>query len=130
MSKQRRLFIKLQQKRLSILLGIMIITVCMVKMPQTDSKIALPYFDKVVHFLMYFFLSIIYVYESSKNKSLSDFLIHVKSVAYCSLLAGTVELAQGMLTSTRSGDWWDFLAGVAGAIIGCLAIGLIRRAFR
>ncbi len=130
MSKQRKLFVKLQHKKRSILLGFMIIAVCMIKVPDTDSNINLPYFDKAVHFLMYFLLSAIYVYESSKNKSLSVFLINFKSVVYCALLAGAVELAQGMLTTTRSADFWDFLAGVAGAIMGCLAIGLIRRAFQ
>lgn len=74
--------------------------------------------DKIVHFLMYFGLSIVasfnYIYDR-KGK-----IIILKLVAFAVLVpiiyGGLIEVLQAEYFSERSGDWYDFLADVSGSL--------------
>lgn len=114
----------------SIILGFGIIGLCFIKLPADNDGINIPYFDKIVHYIMYLFLCSAYLFESSHKASSGRFLNYVKGLFYCAIMAGTIELAQIFLTTYRSGEWADFWAGMAGAITSCLAAILIRLAFR
>lgn len=74
--------------------------------------------DKIVHFLMYFGLSIVaslnYIYDK-KGK-----IIILKLVAFAVLVpiiyGGLIEILQAEYFTERSGDWYDFLADVSGSL--------------
>ncbi len=74
--------------------------------------------DKIIHFLMYFGLSIVasfnYIYDK-KGK-----IIILKLVAFAVLVpivyGGLIEILQAECFAGRSGDWYDFLADVLGAL--------------
>lgn len=74
--------------------------------------------DKIVHFLMYFGLSIVasfnYIYDR-KGK-----IIILKLVAFAILVpivyGGLIEILQAEYFTGRSGDWYDFLADVLGSL--------------
>jgi VanZ family protein len=74
--------------------------------------------DKIVHFLMYFGLSIVasfkYVYDK-KGK-----IIILKLIAFAILVpilyGGLIEILQAEYFPERSGDWYDFLADALGSL--------------
>jgi len=74
--------------------------------------------DKIVHFLMYFGLSIVasfnYIYDK-KGK-----IIILKLIAFAILVpilyGGLIEILQAEYFTERSGDWYDFLADILGSL--------------
>lgn len=85
--------------------------------PDVEFKFFIPT-DKIIHFLMYFGLSIVasfnYIYDK-KGK-----IIILKLVAFAVLVpiiyGGLIEILQAEYFSGRSGDWYDFLADVLGSL--------------
>lgn len=85
--------------------------------PDVEFNFFIP-MDKIVHFLMYFGLSIVasfnYIYDR-KGK-----IIILKLVAFAILIpivyGGLIEILQAEYFSGRSGDWYDFLADVLGSL--------------
>ena len=114
----------------SILCGLGIIFLCMIRIPLQDSPVQIPNFDKIVHFTMYLMLGSAYLFESSHRRVGGMLWIYTKNMIYCGLMAGAIELAQMYLTSYRSGEWLDWWFGVAGAFTSCVVTVLIRLAFR
>lgn len=114
----------------SVLLGFGIIGLCLIPIPSDNSGINIPYFDKIVHYVMYVLLCAAYLFESSHKPTSGRLLNYAKGLFYCAIVAGAIELAQLYLTTYRSGEWLDFWFGMAGALTSCLVALLIRRAFR
>jgi len=81
--------------------------------------IPIPYLDKIVHFVLFFILGIISTamrnYQSNKK-------IFYFQVSFAAIYGGMIELAQNYLTSTRKGDWIDWLADLAGLILGIMIV--------
>ncbi len=84
------------------------------KVPLID----IPNFDKVVHFLMYFGLMSVIIFENRRtiksNKQL--FLIALIPLFYGILM----ELLQSALTTTRSGSFFDALFNSVGIMVSIL----------
>jgi VanZ family protein len=114
----------------SILCGLAIIILCLIRIPLKDKPIEIPNFDKIVHFVMYLLLGCAYLFESSHRRKGSMLQIYVKNLIYCGIMAGAIELAQMYLTSYRSGEWLDWWFGMAGAATSCVVGVLARLAFR
>jgi VanZ family protein len=74
--------------------------------------------DKLVHFGVFLGFALLF-YIDRHWRAWWTFLI---SVAF----AGGIELVQWTLPY-REGDWWDFVAGVAGAGVGVVLVLLIAR---
>jgi VanZ family protein len=81
--------------------------------------ITIPYFDKVVHFGLFFILGIIV-----RAKREIQFLNQVFyfQVSFAAIYGGLIELAQSYLTTSRKGDWIDWLADLAGLALGIWVI--------
>ncbi len=79
----------------------------------SDMYVAVSGFDKIVHLCMFAGLSFL-LYWSHKTEGEP---LPTSAVLFSSSLAGLIEIAQSPLRY-RSGDWWDFFAGVLGATIG------------
>lgn len=72
--------------------------------------INLPYFDKMVHFGLFFVLCLL-LFRPAKRSGFRP-LIFAPSVSL--FLAALLEMTQHLLSSTRSSNMYDFLANAAG----------------
>jgi VanZ family protein len=81
-----------------------------------------PYFDKFVHFSMYFGLMAVIIFENRRSVkgAAKLFLISLIPLSYGIIL----EILQALLTNTRSGNIYDALADEAG-ILTAVLIGSI-----
>ncbi|MDU1889370.1 MAG: VanZ family protein [Dysgonomonas sp.] len=74
--------------------------------------------DKVVHFLMYFGLALVasfnYIYD--KNGKIIILKLIVFAILIPILYGGLIEILQAEYFEGRSGDWYDFLADILGAL--------------
>ncbi|GHV30287.1 membrane protein [Bacteroidia bacterium] len=86
-------------------------------------------FDKLVHFLMFLGLSGVMFFDNSFHlkQKVSGWLIFVASFLFPIIFGGGIEMGQEYLTTTRSGDWMDFLFDSIGIVCGCLVCLLINR---
>ena len=76
--------------------------------------------DKVIHFIMYFGLTFLFLYDARKSRKLSNTFIIV-SVLSIACLSGLIEFLQPIL-SNRSKDGYDFFANGTGAAMAGLII--------
>jgi VanZ family protein len=117
----------------SILCGAGIFILCTIQIPPQDNIPLFPNFDKVVHFMMYFVLSLsivletIHVKTQARKSILRTFFI---ALIISAIFGGAIELIQGGLTDYRSADMMDWIFDMGGAVAACLSIGLVRLAFR
>lgn len=119
----------------TICCGIGILILCIIKIPQQWDRpqFRFPNFDKVVHFTMYFTLSIAFILESEGIRlkpGKNNRKPYIAAFLLSAILGGLIEIMQGTLTTYRSCDIFDWLTDMGGALIGCMVIGLLRRAFR
>ena len=79
---------------------------------------SLPNFDKLIHTGMYFTFSFVLIYDGFKVKpGLSRKNIYLVSAFTAVLYGGILEIFQSILTRSRSGDWFDFLADALGVVV-------------
>jgi VanZ family protein len=119
----------------TICCGIGILILCIIKIPQQWDipQFQFPNFDKVVHFTMYFTLSIAFILESEGMRTKpgkKNVKPYIAAFLLSAIFGGLIEIMQGTLTTYRSCDVFDWLTDMGGALIGCIVIGLLRRAFR
>jgi VanZ family protein len=86
-------------------------------------------FDKLVHTIMFLGLSGVIFFD---NTGYLRFPITKKRIFWGTFVfpvafGGIIELLQACLTSTRKGDWYDFLFDVIGAFLGWGIALLINR---
>lgn len=81
--------------------------------------------DKVVHGIMYAGMASVFWFEYLINGrcTLSAIKVLVWLILAPILLGGLLEIMQEHLTDYRSGDWFDFVADIAGVVLAA-AIGL------
>lgn len=94
---------------------------CCIFIPSSDDSSGFPpHFDKLVHFFMYFGLTITsamyYIYDKKQ-------LVNVKQlIAWAFILpvlyGGLIEIIQDQFIEGRGGDWGDFVADTFGSISG------------
>ena len=134
MIMQKEIIQKVKQYHgFSILCGIGILILCTIKIPPQDTPPAFPNFDKFVHMMMYFVLSLAIILETIKIKSDSTktmFGIFSVAIIVSAIFGGIIELIQGGMTDYRSGDIADWYFDLGGSVLACLAIGLVRLASR
>ncbi len=111
---------------ISILVLIAITVLCFMK---TDSlpKVHMTNFDKLVHCVMFFFVSGVIYFENTHyfKKAISYQRIVLGSFLIPIIFSGLTELGQEYITPYRQGDWWDFMYDTLGVFLGftvCLII--------
>lgn len=82
--------------------------------------------DKVMHFMMFFAMAFAYHFDFRRGKKPVD-EARLMGWIFVSLSAfgGLIELAQWKMRMGRSGDWYDLLADIAGAVYGIILAWLI-----
>lgn len=104
----------------SWLLIVAILLACFLPVPETEMD-DVPFIDKWVHILMYLVLSSSLWIEYLRSHTHIDYLkLCVGAIVLPIVLSGLIELGQAYCTTTRSGDWLDFLANVIGVGLGAL----------
>lgn len=83
--------------------------------PETVGDSLPRWFDKVVHFGLFASLAALLYWDRARDRRPGAASVVLPTAA----LAGLIELAQGPLPH-RSGDTWDFVAGVVGSVVGLL----------
>lgn len=97
--------------------------------PRPFGSVRIPLFegaDKVVHFMMFFAMAFAYHFDFRRGKKSVD-EARLMGWIFVSLSAfgGLIELAQWKMRMGRSGDWYDLLADIAGAVYGIILAWLI-----
>ena len=94
--------------------------------PRPFGSVRIPLFegaDKVVHFMMFFAMAFAYHFDFRRGKKPVD-EARLMGWIFVSLSAFG-ELAQWKMRMGRSGDWYDLLADIAGAVYGIILAWLI-----
>jgi VanZ family protein len=114
----------------SILVAIIIMYLSLTSAHTFDKvpEFNIPYFDKIVHFSMYFGLMLMITIENRKSiKSVKQlFLIGLIPLSYGIL----IEFLQSALTVSRNGNVFDAMADYAGILVWiflCLLIKPLKR---
>lgn len=97
--------------------------------PRPFGSVRIPLFegaDKVVHFMMFLAMAFAYHFDFRSGKKPVD-EARLMGWIFVSLSAfgGLIELAQWKMRMGRSGDWYDLLADIAGAVYGIILAWLI-----
>lgn len=97
--------------------------------PRPFGSVRIPLFegaDKVVHFMMFLAMAFAYHFDLRRGKKPVD-EARLMGWIFVSLSAfgGLIELAQWKMRMGRSGDWYDLLADIAGAVYGIILAWLI-----
>ena len=97
--------------------------------PRPFGSVRIPLFegaDKVVHFMMFFAMAFAYHFDFRRGKKPVD-EARLMGWIFVSLSAfgGLIELAQWKMRMGRSGDWYDLLTDIAGAVYGIILAWLI-----
>jgi len=76
--------------------------------------------DKLVHTIMFLGLSGVIFFDGTRylRFPISKMQIFWSVFLFPTLLGGVIEILQGIITKSRSGDWFDFLFDVFGTIFG------------
>lgn len=113
------------QYKFSILLGIVIALLCLVpdnSVPDI-SLFSIPHFDKIVHFSMYGSLGFVSLMESRCKFRCTGY--HLRLIGILLLLSGLIEILQATVVASRSAEWADLMANLAGLAAGYLAFRLM-----
>ena len=89
-----------------------------------SNRFKIPHSDKIVHFIFYFFSTIIgsYALREHKHHEISLKRAGKKMFLFSVLYGMIIEILQYSLTQNRHGDFLDFLANTIGAFCGLLMI--------
>ena len=116
---------------LSLLVILAVIYLSFFRPPSTDLG-TIPGFDKVVHVGMYFGMSGMLWLEFLRAHRWDQVpLWHawVGALLCPVLFSGVVELLQAYCTTYRGGDWLDFAANAAGALLASGVAQVVRRKY-
>lgn len=106
-----------------------ILTLCLVQVPKMDDVASIPNIDKIVHFVMFFTFSLLFILEQWLVKAhwwkrpLPLFLL---AFVFSAFLGGVIEELQAYATNYRSGDVVDWYFDMAGAGTAIILAGLYR----
>lgn len=110
-------------KRYILTLLTLILILCLtfykpVGLERTDTIVGI---DKLVHFVMYFTLCVVFWYETFKiTLKPKPFLMAMLAVVIPIVFSGVMEYFQYLLTSYRTGDFEDFVFNTIGVLVALL----------
>lgn len=92
----------------------------LVNVGSLGSSVKIPYKDKMVHFVFYFFFYILWYgfFRLKNNSSKLKFVILFSAIAYGIVM----EIFQGLMSNHRTSDAVDVLANSSGAIFGLIVV--------
>lgn len=106
---------------LSIIVACIVTLISLIPFPEIELAEDIPLADKWTHMVMYgglclcIWLEYLRIHENiDMGKTLC------LAIAAPILMGGTLELMQAYLTTSRNGDWWDFVANSIGVLVSAL----------
>lgn len=92
-------------------------------------KIPVWQFDKLVHTVIYFVLSVtlIYAFQKQYNQVSKRIIISISIILFGIFYGGFMEIMQHYIFINRSGNWYDFIANGVGAILGVFIFPLVMK---
>ena len=119
-------YLKKYNKALSILTVITILSLINPSKINPDDIQLIPHTDKIVHFIMYFTLGFVFMFEYYIHHKKR--IINISQILILPLMWGAfMELLQYYTTSNRSADWWDMAANALGIIVAFFAVVLLKQ---
>lgn len=122
----------LKKYPVSLLVIATVIYLSFFRPPSTELS-TIPNIDKVVHVCMYFGMSgMLWLEFLRAHRRDNTPLWHawVGALLCPVLFSGAVELLQAYCTTYRGGDWLDFAANTAGALLASALAQVVRRKMR
>lgn len=113
----------------NILWALVIFILCSIPgddLPKT-SLITIPYFDKIVHFGMFFVMGIFLFAELSYQTKLKRIPIILVVLFLIAAYGGIIEYLQQNFFIHRSGDYWDLFADVTGGLFSVLLYPWLKK---
>ena len=113
---------------MSISLCVVILYLCFMDTSSLP-KVHISNFDKFVHVVMFLAIPVVVFFENASyfRKKVSTWKIIGYSFIFPVLYGGLIEIGQEYLTTTRTGDWMDFLFDGIGAFLGLIICLLINK---
>ncbi|MFN7045552.1 MAG: VanZ family protein [Flavobacterium sp.] len=90
-------------------------------------KVNIPGNDKVVHFLFYFILVILWSF--AKKKNYFDLKYNLIIVIFAVMYGIIIEVLQSVMTNNREADIYDAIANLLGALVGFFSICCMKIKF-
>lgn len=86
---------------------------------ECERKLFFEGFDKLVHLLFFFVLTVLLFYGKIKQQPRQgcSVIFIVKIIVLTALLGGGIEFLQWKIFTYRSGEWWDFFSDMLGVIM-------------
>ncbi|MFA9371692.1 MAG: VanZ family protein [Labilibaculum antarcticum] len=113
----------------NILWAVVIFILCSIPgndLPKT-SLIAIPYFDKIVHFGMFFVMGIFLFAELSTQTKLKRITITGIIILLIAIYGGLIEFLQQNYFINRSGDYWDLTADILGGVFATIMYSWLKK---
>lgn len=83
----------------------------------SSSLILIPYYDKVIHLIMFGFFAAVMVFDYFRRyKYINRFQMFICGIISM-LIGGVIEIIQEKMNMGRAGEWMDFIADCSGALI-------------
>jgi VanZ family protein len=121
----RQIGLKIWNWKETIAVVVVIFYMSIVRVPSDVQQFFFPHFDKFVHFVCYLALSFVFMYNFGRVTLKTIFISLFFSIIY----GGIIELIQQYFLLLRTGDLYDFLSDIIGAIIGVIIFLLIEKVF-
>jgi VanZ family protein len=105
-----------------------ILLACVIKLPPDENPITIPYFDKIVHFTMFFSFSFLFILENritGDKKWKEPLPLILLTLLLTAIFGGLIEIIQGEMTDYRSADIYDWYSDLAGSLTAVLLSGIL-----
>lgn len=91
-------------------------------------EISIPNFDKVIHVFFHFvFTALWFLFFKKKLEGSNNFRPLVVSIVLSFFFGIIIELLQQFLTTTRTGDIFDIVANLFGAVLAVVSVILLNK---
>lgn len=108
----------------TVVIGLLIAYLSLVKEPAFRLPDTVAFADKWGHVLAYILLGGMLLWNLVKD-NVAKPLLWIIALTIPILYGGVLELIQGLYCYPRTASWWDWLADIAGTIVGvCLVAGV------
>ena len=113
----------------AVIIAILYLT--LVPRPLPPMKILLfPHADKVIHALRFGAVVVAMILDYVRKSGTRLLRFTLFSLATSVAIGGIIELLQSSMGMGRSGDWYDFMADAAGAVLCAFSAPLIAKFFK
>ncbi|MEZ4777810.1 MAG: VanZ family protein [Flavobacteriaceae bacterium] len=114
--------------KIAAILYSLFVTLIMLLPLSGNTKVAIPFFDKMVHGIVYFFFVIVwflYLIKSNKEIKWAYWVVPILLFIYGII----IEVLQGNFVTNRTQDNWDIVANTAGILVGIIVFYKLKDTF-